>query len=143
VRQGRHTSVNKESKCYVCSQYTFIGISIELDNSDKSLELLGELKIDFGQKPEDAKLPEGLFLAHRVVPPRSIVLVPRYHLKQISGQDIAEIPIRCGTVEEILYSLYHYYSFRRKKTSNRRCIKGLFEVEKDLYVVNIGRKDKE
>jgi len=136
-----HIDEQEGGYCLVCKKSQFINIEVRLDCNYEPTDLLQELEMDLSQEPREMHLPEGLRIGHVVVPPGSIILAPRYHrgsIKDLEGQAIVEVPIRCGTVEEILYSLYYYYSPQLSgEECDRRWMKGLLKVGECLYTPNI------
>lgn len=141
VRHVIHINEREGGCCSVCTKSQFMNIEIRLDCNYEPTNLLQELEMDLSQEPQEMHLPEGLRIGHIVVPPGSIILAPRYHrgsIVNLKGQCVVEVPIRCGTVEEILYNLYYYYSPRLSgEECERRWMKGLLKVSECLYTPNI------
>jgi hypothetical protein len=141
LRHITHNADQKSGYCPVCKESRYTRITIKLDCNYEPTELLQRLNMNLSQEPMDLQLPEGLRLGHIVVPSGSIVLAPRAHgggIESLKGEDIAEIPIRCGTVEEIVHTLYCYYSVRLKEgVCIGRWMRGLLKVSERLYTPNI------
>ncbi|PVH92862.1 hypothetical protein DM02DRAFT_677215 [Periconia macrospinosa] len=128
--------------CSVCRHADrFIGIRIRLDCNYEPTELLHGLQLDLRQGSPEICLPEGLCIGHIVVPPGSVILAPRgldRNAECLGDEHTAEIPIRCGTVEEILECLYCYYILHADQESDGRCrMKGLLKLDERLYTPNL------
>ncbi|PVH90713.1 hypothetical protein DM02DRAFT_664764 [Periconia macrospinosa] len=128
--------------CSVCRHADrFIGIGIRLDCNYEPTELLHELQLDLRQGSHEISLPEGLCIGHIVVPPGSVILAPRgldSNPERLGDEHTAEIPIRCGTVEEILECLYCYYHLHVEQEGDGCCrMKGLLKLDERLYTPNL------